>query len=190
MPKVFTQEDRDVLREKMIDTGLKLLESKRYKYISVEEIALDVGVAKGTFYNFFESKEAFFYEVMQKIKENNRQPLKKLTPHASVDKISECLYYRYTHVKTIYEYLTSEEIKQIVRRLPDGDSGNDSEQFAEELLGKIERCKGKSEVIVSMFHVLALASADKNITDEKGYKKAMKQYCKALAEYIVNGEGK
>ncbi|MBR1797768.1 MAG: TetR/AcrR family transcriptional regulator [Clostridiales bacterium] len=188
MPKIFTQEDRDVLREKMLDTGLKLLESKRYKYISVEEVALEVGVAKGTFYNFFDSKEAFFYEIMQRIKEKNREPLKKLSPRASIDEITECLYYRYTHVKTVYEYFTTEEIKQIVRKLPDGDVGNDSESFAQELFGKLEKYNGKPEVIVSMFHILALASSDNSIKGERGYKASMKQYCKALAEYIVNGD--
>ena len=187
MPKIFSQEDRNVLYEKMISVGLELLERKRYKYISVEEVALEVGVEKGTFYNFFPSKEVFFYQIMQRIKEKNREPLRSLPPHASVSEISECLFLRYTQMKTIYEYFTSDEIKQIVRKLPEGDVEKDSEQFAKELFGRIQGCKGDPKVVVSMFHILAIASADKNVKAEAEYQTAMKQYCKALAEYIVNG---
>ena len=188
MPKIFSEEDRDILYEKMLDVGLQLLEKKQYKHISIEEVAREVGVAKGTFYSFFKSKELFFYEVMQRIKERNREPLRALPENASVKEISECLFYRYMHVKTVYDYFLPEEIKQIVRRLPDGDNQNDSEQFAREKCGHIKGCKGKPEVIVSMFNILGIASANRQIMEPAGYEGALKQYCRALAEYIVNGE--
>lgn len=188
MPKIFSDEDRSILYDKMLAVGLELLEHKRYKYISVEEIAQESGVAKGTFYNFFSSKEAYFYQIMQLIKEKNREPLRELPPHANVTEIADCLFVRYTYMKTIYEYFSTDEIKQIVRKLPDGDTANDSEQFAAELFNRIQGCKGDSKVVVTMFHILALASADNSIRSESVYNLAMKQYCNALAEYIVNGE--
>ena len=78
MPRIFSEEDREIIKGKMLDAGTSLLEHKRYKNISVEEIAMEVGVAKGTFYNFYPSKEQFFYELMQQIKEKKRECLRAL----------------------------------------------------------------------------------------------------------------
>lgn len=188
MPKIFSEEDRELLSEKMLDAGIKKLESKRYKNIAVEEIAMEVGVAKGTFYSFFPSKEAFFYGVMQHIKEKARAPLRALPEKASVSEIAECLFKRYMNVKTVYAYFTPEEMRQIVRRLPEGDSGNDSADFAGELMNRIGSCRGKPEVIVSMCNILGLAGANCSQMNLTGYEESIRIFCNTLAAYIVKGE--
>ncbi|MCM1050166.1 MAG: TetR/AcrR family transcriptional regulator [Clostridiales bacterium] len=187
MPKIFSQEDRELLTNKILETGINKLETKRYKNISVEEIAADVGVAKGTFYSFFPSKEAFFYEVMQYIKEKARVPLRALPEKASISEIAECLFKRYMNTKTVYNYFTPEEMRQIVRLLPNGDSENDSAGFAKELMDKIGGCKGKPEAVVSMCNVLGLAGANRAEMALEGYEEAVRVFCNALAAYIVNG---
>ncbi|MCM1087583.1 MAG: TetR/AcrR family transcriptional regulator [Lachnoclostridium sp.] len=187
MPKIFSEEDRELLSGKILDAGIKKLESKRYKNISVEEIAMEVGIAKGTFYNFFPSKEIFFYKVMQCIKEKARVPLQALPEKASISEIADCLFKRYMDTKTVYDYFTPEEMRQIVRRLPEGDSENDSAGFAEELMFKIGDCRGKPEAVVSMCNVLALAKANRYELELAGYEEAIRVFCNALAAYIVKG---
>lgn len=188
MPKIFSEEDRDLLRHKLLDAGLELLEKKQYRNISVEEIALEVGIAKGTFYNFYRSKETFFYEIMQAIKERNRASLRSLPENAAISEIADCLINRYLNTKTVYDYFTPEEMKQIVRKLPDGDSANDSAEFASELCAHIGGCKGEPHVIVDMCNVLGLAGANRAIMDADGFEKTIRIYCTALATYIVKGE--
>ena len=188
MPKIFSENDRELIRSRLIETGAAMLEDKRYKSISVEDIALDVGVAKGTFYNFFRSKEVFFYEVMQFIKERNRAPLKALPENADKEQIAKCLYERYMYMKTNYDYFTTEDIKQIYRRLPEGDSANDSEAFAEELCSHIKGCKGRPKVIVSMFNIMAIAKSNKSMMSPEGYEAAVRKFSSAMAEYIIEGE--
>ena len=188
MPKIFSDDDRELLRNKMLEAGIKMLQNKGYKSISVEDIALEVGVAKGTFYNFFRSKEAFFYEIMQYIKELNREPLRSLPENADEKQIAECLFEKYMNTKTVYDYFTPEEMKQIVRRLPDGDSKNDSEAFAAELCHHLNVCKGKPEVIVAMCNIMGLAGANRNIMKPEGFEGAVRKYCRTIAEYIVKGE--
>lgn len=188
MPKIFSEEDRELLSGKILEAGIKKLERKRYKEISVEEIAAAVGIAKGTFYSFFPSKEVYFYKVMQHIKEKARIPLRALPENASVDEIAACLFQRYRHTKTVYDYFTPEEMRQIVRRLPDGDSENDSADFADELMGRISGCKGKPEAVVSMCNVLGLAKANCSDWDPAGWEEAVRVFCHALAAYIVHGK--
>lgn len=188
MPKIFSENDKQVLRKKLIEAGIKKLEHSRYKSISVEEVALEVGIAKGTFYNFFPSKELFFYEIMQYIKEENRKPLRELTENATIADIAECLFQRYMNVKTVYHYFTADEIKQIMRRLPEGDNENDSEEFAKLLCEQVGECKGKPETIVSMCHILGIAAANRSLIESSGYETAIRIYCETLAKYMVKGE--
>lgn len=55
MPKVFNKQERDTIRCKLMEVGLEKLAVKRYRDIAIDEITAEVGIAKGTFYNFFSS---------------------------------------------------------------------------------------------------------------------------------------
>jgi TetR/AcrR family transcriptional repressor of nem operon len=58
---------RDVteLREKLLDRGVALLMEQGYHGTGLQELVQSVGVPKGSFYNYFESKEAFSAEVVK-----------------------------------------------------------------------------------------------------------------------------
>ena len=58
---------RDVkeLREKLLDQGVALLMEQGYHGTGLQELVRNVGVPKGSFYNYFPSKEAFSAEVVK-----------------------------------------------------------------------------------------------------------------------------
>ncbi|MBM3551756.1 MAG: TetR family transcriptional regulator [Alphaproteobacteria bacterium] len=58
---------RDVkeLREALLDRGVALLMEQGYHGTGLQELVQSVGVPKGSFYNYFESKEAFSAEVVK-----------------------------------------------------------------------------------------------------------------------------
>jgi TetR/AcrR family transcriptional repressor of nem operon len=58
---------RDVkeLREKLLDQGVTLLMEQGYHGTGLQELVQCVGVPKGSFYNYFPSKEAFSAEVVK-----------------------------------------------------------------------------------------------------------------------------
>ena len=58
---------RDVkeLREKLLDQGVALLMEQGYHGTGLQELVQSVGVPKGSFYNYFPSKEAFSAEVVK-----------------------------------------------------------------------------------------------------------------------------
>lgn len=58
MPKVFSEQGQEVIRDKLLNAGIQKLTRKRCRDITVDEIAGEVGIAKGTFYNS-PSKEPF-----------------------------------------------------------------------------------------------------------------------------------
>ena len=190
MPKIFNEQERGVIRCKLLDAGIEILSHKRYRDIAIDEITAEVGIAKGTFYNFFSSKEAFFYEVMQLIKERNRDSLKSLIAgeHPSKEEVIDCLYCRYTQLKTVYDYFTPEEMKLIARKLPNGDSQNDSVEFAGFICKHLTGLNAdeKAAVVVVMCNMLALAASNRSLFEPEGYEQAVRIFCNAMAEYIFD----
>ena len=51
-------------RERLIEAGLALLDTRDYDGIQVKDVAEQAGVALGTLYNYFSSKEHLFAEVL------------------------------------------------------------------------------------------------------------------------------
>src|SRR5208283_1654273 len=58
---------RDIreLREKLLDQGVTLLMEQGYHGTGLQELVQNVGVPKGSFYNYFPSKEAFSAQVVK-----------------------------------------------------------------------------------------------------------------------------
>ncbi|MDA3887477.1 MAG: helix-turn-helix domain containing protein, partial [Allgaiera sp.] len=59
-----TRKTRDETRKRLLAAGAAHLARDGLERASVDAIALDAGYAKGTFYNYFDSKEAMFAAVI------------------------------------------------------------------------------------------------------------------------------
>ena len=64
MPLPFTDQQKTRLRQKMRRVARELFAKQGLKKTSLEDITRAVGIAKSTFYLFFESKEALFLDVL------------------------------------------------------------------------------------------------------------------------------
>ncbi len=64
MPRAFTEERKAELRRKLLDLGKAAFTRYGLEKTTVGELARAAGIAKGTFYHFFPSKEALFAEVL------------------------------------------------------------------------------------------------------------------------------
>jgi len=56
--RVFDTDERERLRERMLEAGIPLLREYGMTHM-VEKITTAAGIGKSTFYNFFDSKEAY-----------------------------------------------------------------------------------------------------------------------------------
>jgi AcrR family transcriptional regulator len=65
MPKHFSDAEREIIYERLIDAGKDYWERFGIKRTNVDDIAKAAGISKGTFYLFFKSKELFFMEVLE-----------------------------------------------------------------------------------------------------------------------------
>ena len=63
MPIAFTEEEMTKLRHELILAGIRFSRELGLQRMSVEKITSAVGIAKGSFYIFFDSKEDFILEI-------------------------------------------------------------------------------------------------------------------------------
>lgn len=190
MPKIFSESDRETIRQNLLKNGRAMLETKRCREISVAVIAAESGIAKGTFYNFFPSKELYFYEIMLLIRDENRKELLALAENPSYHALCETMYRRYTEVKTIYDYFEPEELNMIFRTLPDKEKESDdnSTELARQLISVCtddERIK--PEVVVNLMNIAASASANRRFLIDTHYCETISVLARAIADYIYGG---
>ena len=67
MPKAFSKQERETLQAQFREKGQKLFVKQGLKKTSVDELTEAVGVSKGAFYLFYESKEELFLEILEQI---------------------------------------------------------------------------------------------------------------------------
>ncbi len=87
MPRAFTEPKKSRIREALIKEGERLFGSHGLRRVTVEAIAAAAGIAKGSFYSFFESKEVLYHEIFlrqeRRLKALAREHLANISPPTS-----------------------------------------------------------------------------------------------------------
>jgi AcrR family transcriptional regulator len=65
MPKAFGEAEREKIRAALQAAGLRRFERSGLRAARIDDICRDVGIAKGSFYAFFDSKEDLFMSVVE-----------------------------------------------------------------------------------------------------------------------------
>lgn len=75
MPNAFTEEETKHIRKELILAGIRLSKELGIQRMSVEKITAAVGIAKGSFYLFFGSKEDFILEAAEYVGQKSQEML-------------------------------------------------------------------------------------------------------------------
>jgi len=69
MPKRFTDEEKAKISQLLLYVGIDMFNKFGLKHVTVDQLAKCVGISKGAFYQFFESKEALYDSCLLSIQE-------------------------------------------------------------------------------------------------------------------------
>lgn len=64
MPPAFPPHEKDRITRSLLDSGRELFTTRGLRKTSLEELVAPVGIAKSSFYVFFDSKESLYLELM------------------------------------------------------------------------------------------------------------------------------
>ena len=65
-PKVATKQKPDT-RTALLEAGMNIMIEKGYNNTGIQEVLLAVGVPKGSFYHYFDSKEDFALKIIESL---------------------------------------------------------------------------------------------------------------------------
>ncbi len=195
MTKAFNDREKELIKTKLMHKGKELFGIYGIKKTSIGNLTRAAGIAQGSFYSFFGSKEELYFEIMeqehQQLQENlfkdgtlfvnlTREGLKGfiLTAFEAVD--SNALLKR---------LMMEDEYELIVRKLPEEKLQKHIQQDTDNLLPMVEHWQAQGRMIkkdpklvASMFRALFTVMLHKKEIGEEDFKGTME----LLVELVVN----
>lgn len=197
MPRAFSDHEKEIIRAQMREKGKKLFEKQGLKKTNVDELTEAVGISKGAFYLFYESKEELFLEIMEQLETEIQTAILQFTIAPKEDarkNVSEMLksflltWDAYPLLKNFgkadFEYLARKipppRIQQHIQR--DND-------FTRDFLTKIERegiaVKVSPGVVSNLIKSLFFVSLHREDLGSPAYEESISVLADLVAGYIV-----
>jgi AcrR family transcriptional regulator len=78
MARVVKPEVREAKRSEIVDVTLRLIVTKGYERMTIQDILAELGISSGAFYHYFGSKPDLLDAVVERIREESGAPLLKI----------------------------------------------------------------------------------------------------------------
>ncbi|MBC8402472.1 MAG: TetR/AcrR family transcriptional regulator [Candidatus Marinimicrobia bacterium] len=195
MAKSFDLQERDKIRRELLNNGRELFEIYGLKKTSVEDITTRVGISKGSFYNFFASKEELFYLIIEEEEHFRDRILADLIANEpSAEKALRQLFsqaFEYIDSSSLMEKLYEPGVfQQLLRKLPaeklathQTNDHQATRTFIDHFQQHSNLRQVKPEVLSALFRAIFLISLHKKEVGAELYPKVMK----LLVEVIASG---
>lgn len=196
MGRAFTERERKIIKNKLIEKGREFFSTLGIGKTSVDNLTQTAGISKGAFYSFFNSKEELYLEIIE-IDENlfRKQIIERaigdrpITKQTIKDFILEGLKVMETNplLRRMYE---KNEFEQVLRAVPPQRLARHI-QSDEDWLGKLIAewqqqgliIDADPNVIASMIKLIALSSFLKDSIGGENYPGAID----LLADLVASG---
>jgi AcrR family transcriptional regulator len=124
MPKGFTEREKTLIRAKLAAKGKELFAAHGVKKTNVEELTQAVGISKGAFYLFYESKEALFFELVRQFEAEYRERILRdlarpdLAPRQRFKEMLHGALVRWKE-NPLFAHFGNDEYEYLARKLPE-----------------------------------------------------------------------
>ena len=160
MPKTFTEKEITAIRNTLIREGRELFNRYGLKKTSISQQTEASGIAQGTFYRFFDSKEELYFEILKLEESNSDQFLEDVSKscHSSKEAIKKIiigtseLFDANPLIRRLYD---SYDYELLVRKLPTEKLENHKRDDTLRVFNIISICSKKNEVIEARPEVIA-----------------------------------
>lgn len=190
MPQIFDKIGREKIREQLFEAGLQLIKLHGLKKTSVADIAKKAGIATGTFYNFFSSKEEFVYQLVLYKRDIVKGYFQEMIVDDKADKehFREYLQKVYFSDHNVFDYLNEDEINMLNARWPEEywkNQNNDEKSslwFLNNLEGIRPECDWK--VFANLSKSISLIRYGRIRLYQDKYEESLNIYIDAIIRYI------
>ena len=160
MPKTFTEQEKKIIRNDLIQKGRELFSKYGLKKTSITELTKAAGIAQGTFYNFFDSKEELYFEILELEESNSERFLEEIlkSSHSSKEAIREIIKGTFELFETnplLRRIYDSRDYELLVRKLPPEKLEDHQKEDTTRVSNLIMHMQQKNELIETRPEVIA-----------------------------------
>lgn len=202
MGKAFTKKEVEEIRENIIVEAERIFIEKGLKKAGLQELTSSVGIALGSFYRFFESKEALFLELIdrynseifkiQKEMIENQIKVKKFDFVAIIMTTFACYKEKPAYMMLFerneeYDYLLSKTSNEKIK-----ENINKDKAVTNYILDEAEKHWKLSpnysrEVVNGIFQYMFIGLVNRNIIEVDVVNEVLKTNAKIIAKYVETG---
>ncbi|MFS0727441.1 TetR/AcrR family transcriptional regulator [Paenibacillus sp. 1P07SE] len=195
MPKKFDENEKKQLQHKLLAAGRTLFSRYGFKKTTVGELAQAAGIATGTFYLFYRSKEALFYDLMEQEEQHMQQTLIQQFASGPPNKDAFRLFFRssfdlITESPILREVLLPSQRESILRHVPLERLNDNYDSDVQKLTPLIRhwqahgvlRKDADPVLVISTIRSVILLSLHKEAIGESVYDATMELMITAIAE--------
>ena len=194
MATAFTTEEKEVIRKKLHKVAKECLQRYGVKKSTVDQMAAMVDISKGSFYNFYSSKEMLFFAVLEEYQIDVMNRLtEQLDMEAKIDtsRLVELLYdfyqgFRYSFMYTIFK---NHEMELLIRKLPKEAITNHhliDDRMVKKIVSRINIRENVSvEIVSALFRTIAMTILHIEEIGEEQFDIALKFIIQGIVEQIT-----
>ena len=194
MATAFTTEEKEVIRKKLHKVAKECLQRYGVKKTTVDQMAAMVDISKGSFYNFYSSKEMLFFTVLEEYQIDVMNRLtEQLGMETKIDtnRLVELLYdfyqdFRYSFMYTIFK---NHEMELLIRKLPKEVITNHhliDDRMVKEIVSRINIRENVSvEIVSALFRTIAMTILHIEEIGEKQFDTTLKLVIQGIVEQIT-----
>ena len=125
MTKAFSDKEKELIRSKLVEKGKELFARYGLRKTGIVDLTKAVGIAQGSFYNFFQSKEELYFEIIEQEEQYMKGRL--LTKHKvqedvtrqSLEAFLTDAFGMVDESTFIKKLMNGEDYEQLLRKLPE-----------------------------------------------------------------------
>ena len=194
MATAFTTEEKEVIRKKLHKVAKECLQRYGVKKTTVDQMAAMVDISKGSFYNFYSSKEMLFFKVLEEYQIDVMNRLtEQLGTETKIDtnRLVQLLYdfyqdFRYSFMYTIFK---NHEMELLIRKLPKEAITNHhliDDRMVKKIVSRINIRENVSvEIVSALFRTIAMTILHIEEIGEEQFDIALKFVIQGIVEQIT-----
>ena len=194
MATAFTSEEKEVIRKKLHKVAKECLQRYGVKKTTVDQMAAMVDISKGSFYNFYSSKEMLFFAVLEEYQIDVMDRLtEQLDMEAKINtnRLVQLLYdfyqdFRYSFMYTIFK---NHEMELLIRKLPKEVITNHhliDDRMVKKIVSRIDIRENVSvEIVSALFRTIAMTILHIEEIGEEQFDTTLKLVIQGIVEQIT-----
>ena len=194
MATAFTTEEKEVIRKKLHKVAKECLQRYGVKKTTVDQMAAMVDISKGSFYNFYSSKEMLFFAILEEYQIDVMDRLtEQLGMEVKIDtnRLVQLLYdfyqdFRYSFMYTIFK---NHEMELLLRKLPREVITNHhmiDDRMVKKIVSRINIRENVSvEIVSALFRTIAMTILHIDEIGEKQFDTTLKLVIQGIVEQIT-----